>query len=67
MNKKKLYTIKELHELAKGKYRGKYVNYFPASYGLNKDNKRIKLFEIQSIKEEITPLTVCMYYNSNSN
>jgi len=67
MNKKKLYTMEELHELAKGKYRGKYINYYPTRYGKNKDNKRIKLYEIQSIKEEITPLTVCMHYNSNSN
>jgi len=67
MNKEKLYTMEELHELARSKYRGKYINYFPARYGVNKDNKRIKLYEIQSIKEEITPLTVCMYYHSNSN
>ena len=67
MNKKKLYTIKELCELARGKYRGKFINYHSARYGLNKDNKRIMLFEIQSVKEEITPLTVCMHYNSNYN
>ena len=67
MNEKKLYTMEELCELARGKYRGKFIKYFPARYGLSKDNKRIMLFEIQSIKEEITPLTVCMYYHSNSN
>ena len=63
MNEKKLYIIEELHELARDKYRGKYINYYRAHYGKNKDNKRIKLYEIQSIKEEITPLTVCMYYH----
>ena len=53
----------ELDELAKSEYRGKFINYFPARYGMNKDNKKIMLFEIESVTDKISPGIICIHYH----
>ena len=63
MSIKKLYTMMELDELAKSEYRGKFINYFPARYGMDKDNKKIMLFEIESVTDKISPGIICIHYH----